>query len=61
MADQEIRDRSGLLLGRIKQLSSGKLEGRDASGGAWLGKRAFALSRGNLRELGRIAPKGDFL
>lgn len=31
MADQELRDRSNRLLGRIKQRSDGKLEGRDAS------------------------------
>lgn len=31
MADQEIRDKSNRLLGKIKQLSSGKFEGRDAS------------------------------
>ena len=32
MADQELRDRSGKLLGKIKELSSGKLEIRNASG-----------------------------
>jgi hypothetical protein len=31
MADQELRDRNNRLLGKIKQLSNGKLEGRDAS------------------------------
>jgi hypothetical protein len=31
MADQELRDKSNKLLGKIKQLSNGKLEGRDAS------------------------------
>lgn len=31
MADQELRDRSNRLLGKIKQRSDGKLEGRDAS------------------------------
>ena len=32
MADQELRDRSGKLLGKIKELSSGKFEIRNASG-----------------------------
>lgn len=32
MADQELRDRSGKLLGKIKELSGGKLEIRNASG-----------------------------
>ncbi|MGH7146724.1 MAG: hypothetical protein ACREIJ_02330 [Nitrospiraceae bacterium] len=31
MADQELRDRSNRLIGKIKQFSNGKLEGRDAS------------------------------
>ena len=31
MADQELRDKSNRLIGKIKQLSNGKLEGRDAS------------------------------
>lgn len=32
MADQELRDRSGKLLGKIKELSGGKLEIRNESG-----------------------------
>ncbi len=32
MADQELRDRSGKLLGKIKELSNDKLEIRNASG-----------------------------
>jgi hypothetical protein len=32
MGDQELRDKGGKLLGRIKQRSDGKLEGRDAGG-----------------------------
>jgi hypothetical protein len=32
MGDQDIRSKSGKLLGRIRQLSSGKLEGRLATG-----------------------------
>lgn len=31
MADQELRDRSNRLIGKIKQRSDGKMEGRDAS------------------------------
>jgi len=32
MADQELRDKSGKLLGKIKALSNGKLELRDPTG-----------------------------
>ena len=32
MADQELRDKSGHLIGKIKTLSDGKLELRDATG-----------------------------
>ena len=32
MANQELRDKNYRLLGTIKQLSSGKFEGRDADG-----------------------------
>jgi len=32
MSGQELRDRSGRLIGKINQLSSGRFEGRDASG-----------------------------
>lgn len=32
MADQELRNKSGILLGKIKELSNGKLEIRSPSG-----------------------------
>lgn len=32
MSDQEVRDKSGRLIGRFKTLSDGKIEGRAASG-----------------------------
>jgi hypothetical protein len=31
-SNQELRDRNGKLIGRIREISGGKLEGRDASG-----------------------------
>ncbi|RYD77926.1 MAG: hypothetical protein EOP84_14935 [Verrucomicrobiaceae bacterium] len=32
MADQELRDRSGRLVGKTRELPDGRLEGRDARG-----------------------------
>lgn len=59
MADQELRDRSGRLLGRIKTLSSGKLEIRDASGRL---KGTYDPSNNETRDSsGRLFGKGNFL
>jgi len=32
VSEQQLRDKAGRLIGKIKQLSNGKLEGRDAAG-----------------------------
>lgn len=59
MADQELRDRSGRFLGKIKQLSSGKFEGRDASSRL---KGTFDPKTNETRDSsGRLIGKGNML
>jgi len=58
MADQELRDRSGRLIGRIKQ-SGGKYEGRDASGRL---KGTYNPSNNETRDSsGRLVGHGNLL
>lgn len=59
MADQELRDRSNKLLGKIKSLSNGKLEIRDASNrlkGTYDPKRNETFDSSN-----RLVGKGNLL
>jgi hypothetical protein len=59
MADQEIRDRHNKLLGRIKQRSDGKLEGRDASNRL---KGTYDPKRNETRDASnRLVGKGNLL
>jgi hypothetical protein len=59
MADQELRDKGGRLLGRIKTLSIGKLEARDA--GRRL-KGIYDLKTDQTRDPGgRMVGKGNLL
>ena len=59
MADQELRDRSGKLLGRIRILSGGKLEARDASG---VLKGTYDPKANETRNAsGTLVGKGNFL
>lgn len=59
MNDQELRDRSGKLLGKIKLLGNSKLEGRDASGRL---KGTFDLRTNETRDAsGRLVGKGNLL
>jgi len=59
MADQELRDRSGRLVGKIRATSSGKLEGRDAGGRL---KGTFNPKSNETRDAsGRLVGKGNFL
>lgn len=56
---QELRDSSGRLLGKIKQSSSGKFEGRDASGRL---KGVYDPKRNETRDSsGRLVGKGNIL
>ncbi|WP_303292318.1 hypothetical protein [Marinobacter sp. SS5-14b] len=59
MADQELRDNKGVLLGRIKTLSDGKLEIRDNKG--VLKGRYDPKSNETRDEKGRPVGKGNFL
>lgn len=59
MADQELRDRSGKLIGKIKTTSSGKLEGRDATGKL---KGSYDPKTDQTRDhTGRLIGKGNLL
>lgn len=58
MADQELRDRSGRLLGKIREVSS-KLEIRDASGRL---KGTYDPKTNETRDAsGRLVGKGNLL
>lgn len=59
MSNQELRDRGGKLIGKIKTLSGGKLEGRDA-GGRLKGK--YDPKTDQTRDAGgRLIGKGNLL
>jgi hypothetical protein len=59
MRDQELRDRTGHLLGKIKTLSSGKLEIRDSSGRL---KGTYDPKANETRDNnGRLVGKGNLL
>ena len=59
MADQELRDPVGKLLGRIKTRADGKMEGRDAIGRL---KGTYDPKTNETRDpVGRIVGKGNFL
>jgi len=59
MSKQELRDRSGRLVGYIQVLGSGKHEGRDASGRL---KGSYDPRTNETRDAGgRLVGKGDFL
>lgn len=59
MADQDLRDKGGKLLGRIKTLSTGKLEARDAGGRL---KGTYDPKSGQTRDPGgRLVGKGNML
>lgn len=59
MIDQELRDRSGRFLGKIKTLRDGKLELRDRSG-RFLG--TYDPKRNETRDRrGRLVGKGNLL
>lgn len=59
MSDQQLRDRTGKLLGKIKALSSGKFEGRDAGGRL---KGTYDPKTDQTRDAtGRLVGKGNML
>lgn len=59
MADQELRDRGGKLLGRIKQVGNGRFEGRDAGGRL---KGTYDPKTNETRDPGgRLVGKGNML
>lgn len=59
MKDQELRDKNGRLLGKIKLLSNSKLEGRDASGRL---KGTYDMRSNETRDSsGRLVGKGNLL
>jgi len=59
MSKQELRDRSGRLIGKIEIQSSGKHEGRDASGRL---KGTYDPRTNETRDSsGRLVGKGDML
>jgi hypothetical protein len=59
MADQELRDRTGRLLGKIKTLSNGKMELRDHTGRL---KGHYDTKRNETRDhSGRLVGKGNLL
>jgi hypothetical protein len=59
MADYELRDRNSRLIGKIKQLSNGKLEGRNASDRL---KGTYDPNTDETRDQsGRLVGKGNML
>lgn len=57
--NQELRDKNGRLLGKVRLRSDGKLEGRDASGRL---KGTYDPQRGQTRdERGALVGKGNLL
>lgn len=59
MADQELRDKTGRLLGRIKTRSDGKLELRDRTGSL---KGTYNPKNNETRDkTGRLVGKGNLL
>ncbi|MBK8214456.1 MAG: hypothetical protein IPK71_12005 [Myxococcales bacterium] len=59
MADQELRDRTGRLLGKIKTLSDGKLELRDHTGSL---KGTYNPKNNETRDrTGSLVGKGNLL
>ena len=59
MADQELRDKTGRLLGKIKTLSDGKLEIRDKTGSL---KGSYNPKNNETRDkTSRLVGKGNLL
>jgi hypothetical protein len=59
MSDQEIRDRTGRLLGKIRQISGGRLEGRDSLGRL---KGTYDPRTNQTRDsIGRLVANGNVL
>ena len=59
MSDQELRDPHGKLLGKIRSASSGKLEGRDATGRL---KGSYDPKSDTTRDAtGKLVGKGNLL
>jgi hypothetical protein len=59
MNNQELRDKVGRLLGKIKHVSTGKFEGRDAAGQL---KGTYGPKTDQTRDaVGRVVGKGNLL